>query len=537
MCKLPIGARAVASIKDSKESPPVKSAFSVPAMFPYARYLHKWLNLHWSQLMSKLMILKPSLAFSNSLFILAICLIALTASDAQTTKGTGSLVTPAYLDTSLTFQQRAADLVSRMTLREKISQMESSAPAISRLGMPAYNWGNECLHGVVGNGFATVFPQAIGMAATWDPKLIHEEADVISTEARAKYNYAISKGKHVGQPGLTFFAPNINIARDPRWGRNQETYGEDPYLTSRMGVAFVTGLQGNNPKYFKVIATPKHFDAHSGPELGRHRFDVVVSNRDLFDTYLPAFEAAVKKGGAFSVMAAYTALNGVPDCANRFLLTDILRNKWGFEGYVVSDAGAIWYIYHGHNYSPSLNAAAAAAVKAGCDLDLYGDQYSTLKEAVKEGLISEKDIDTAVTRLMLARLKLGMFDPPSAVPYSTIAIADNNTPAHMELARRVADESIVLLKNAHDILPLKKNMKSVAVIGAYADDVNILLGDYNGTPSDPVTILQGIKNKLGPGVDVRFAPGYNPLEDKIVNPSVVGSQYLSPANGFAGPGL
>lgn len=252
----------------------------------------------------------------------------------------GSAV-PAYLDTSLSFQARAADLVSRMTLSEKISQMQNCSPAIPSLGIPVYNWWSGCLHGVARNGIATVFPQAIGMAATWDSELIHREAEVISTEARAKYNYAISKGEHERYKGLTFWAPNINIDRDPRWGRGQETYGEDPYLTSQMAVAFVRGLQGNNPKYFKVIATPKHFDAYSGPEPLRHSFSATVSKTDWFDTYLPAFEAAVREGGAYSVMGAYNSINGVPCCANPFLLTYLLRDKWGFKGYVVSDCGAI----------------------------------------------------------------------------------------------------------------------------------------------------------------------------------------------------
>ncbi len=456
---------------------------------------------------------------------------------AQVTEDQSPKDRPAYLDSSLTFEQRAADLVSRMTLKEKISQMESDAPAIPDLGIPAYNWGNECLHGVIGNEYSTVFPQVIGMAATFDPELIHREAECVSTEARAQFNYSGGGVKRAGNPGLDFFAPNINIDRDPRWGRGQETYGEDPYLTSTMAVAFVTGLQENNPRYFKVIATPKHFDAYSGPEPGRHRFSAVVGKRDLFETYLPAFEAAVRKGGAFSVMAAYPALNGVPDCANKYLLTDILRNRWGFKGYVVSDCGAIWYIYRGHNYTPSMNAAAADAVKAGCDLNCYGNQYSVLGKAFKERLISEAAIDTAVTRLMLARMKLGLFDPPSAVPYDTITMADNNTPAHRMLARKVADESMVLLKNADRLLPLNNDVKSVAVIGAYADDANVLLGNYHGTPSNVVTILQGIKNKLGPQATVRFAAGYNPLDDKVISPVVIAPQYLGPGKGLEERGL
>lgn len=451
--------------------------------------------------------------------------------EAQTNKD--STATPAYVDTSLTFEARATDLVSRMTLDEKISQMQNDAPAIPRLGIQKYNWWNECLHGVARAGIATVFPQAIGMAATWNPDLIHEEADVISTEARAKYNDAVSKGIHEIYHGLTFWSPNINIFRDPRWGRGQETYGEDPFLTSRFGVAFVEGLQGDNPKYFKVISTPKHYAVHSGPEPERHRFDARPPLRDLYETYLPAFEACVREGDAYSVMGAYNSDYGVPCNASKFLLTDILRDKWGFKGYVVSDCGAIWDIYNGHKYAPDDASASSLAVKAGCDLTC-GEEYSSLKEAVAKGLITEADIDKSVTRLMLARFKLGMFDPPS--PYSSITISENNTLEHKALARKVADESIVLLKNTNDALPLNKSVKSVAVIGTYADDIDVLLGNYNGTPSDPVTILQGIKNKLGPKVAVHYAAGYNLLEDtnRIV---VVDKQFLKPAGDHPGHGL
>ncbi len=444
---------------------------------------------------------------------------------------------PAYLDTSLTFEARAADLVSRMTLDEKVSQMQNGAPAIPRLGIPAYNWWSECLHGVANNGIATVFPQAIGMAATWNPRLVHEEASVISTEARAKYNNEMSKGEY-GRifGGLTFWAPNINIFRDPRWGRGQETYGEDPFLTSQFAVAFITGLQGNNPKYLKVVATPKHFDAYSGPEPLRHQFNATVSKTDLYDTYLPAFEAAITKGHAFSIMGAYNAVDGIPCNADSFLMTYLLRDKWGFKGYVVSDCGAIGDIFHGHHYAPSLAAASADAVNAGCDLSC-GTEFSSLEDAVKDGLISVATIDTAVTKLMLARFKLGMFDPPSAVLYSKITMADNNTSAHQALARKVADESIVLLKNAHGTLPLSKKLKSVAVVGLYAQDINSLLGNYNGTPSNPVTIYDGITSALRPGVKVRFAAGYNLLEDKIMTPSPIETRYLSPGHGLEGHGL
>ena len=422
---------------------------------------------------------------------------------------------PAFLDTTLTFEQRAADLVSRMTLDEKISQMQNVAVAIPRLQIPVYDWWNECNHGVARNGFATVFPQVIGMAATWDPELIHQEAWVISIEARAKYSEAISKDEHKRHQGLTFWAPNIYLVRDPRWGRGQETYGEDPFLTSRMGVAFVTGLQGDNPKYLQLVSTPKHYAVHSGPEPLRHGFNAEVTKRDLYDTYLPAFEACVREGRAYSVMGAYSALDGVPDCANSFLLTEVLRNKWGFKGYVVSDCGAIGDIVKGHKYAPSLPAAAALAVKAGCDLSCGRNQYAGLSEDLKRGLITEKEIDEAVTRLMLARFKLGMFDPAAAVPFSRIQISENDTEPHRQLARKVADESIVLLKNEKNTLPLTKNLKSVAVIGKYADNIDVLVGNYNGTPSKPITILQGIKDRLGKDAAVSFVPGYNLPEDSV----------------------
>lgn len=469
------------------------------------------------------------------LFCFIVLFLSIESPQARSQSINDSATIPAYLDTSLTFEARTADLVSRMTLDEKIFQMQNDAPAIPRLNIQKYNWWNECLHGVARNGIVTVFPQAIGMAATWDPDLIRTEADFISTEARAKYNDAISKGMHNIFQGLTFWSPNINIVRDPRWGRGQETYGEDPFLTSRIGVAFVKGLQGDDPKYFKAISTPKHFAVHSGPEPERHRFDARPSLRDLYETYLPAFEACIREGGAFSVMGAYNSVYGVPCTASKLMLTDILRGKWGFKGYVVSDCGAIWDIFYGHKYAPDAATASALAVKAGCDLTC-GSEYSSLKEAVAKGIISEKEIDVALRSLMLARFKLGMFDPPNAVPYSSITLSDNDTPEHQQLARKVADESIVLLENAHQTLPLKRTLNSVAVIGLYADDLDVLLGNYNGTPSKPVTILQGIKTKLGNHVKVDFAAGYNLLEDNN-NLDPIDNEYVKPANGFTGHGL
>jgi len=350
-----------------------------------------------------------------------------------------------FLNSDLPLDKRVDDLVGRMTLKEKISQMQSHAAAIPRLGIPEYHWWNECLHGVARNGVATVFPQAIAMAATWDPELIRREADVISTEARAKHHEDVRNGKHGRYQGLTFWSPNVNLFRDPRWGRGQETYGEDPFLESKIGVAFVKGLQGNDPKYFKVIATPKHYVVHSGPEPLRHGFNAVTSERDFFESYLPAFRATVGEGGAYSVMGAYSAYKGMPCNASHYLLDTILRKQLGFKGYVVSDCGAIRDIMSGHKKAKSLEEASALAVKAGCDLDC-GTEYRSLKKAVEQNLISEKEIDVAVKRLMKARFLLGMFDSPEEVKYTQIPYSMNDTPEHRKLAAEVARKSMVLLK-------------------------------------------------------------------------------------------
>jgi len=439
-----------------------------------------------------------------------------------------------FQDPSLSFDKRVDDLVSRMTFEEKVSQMQNGASAIPRLEIPEYNWWDECLHGVARNGIATVFPQAIAMAATWDPELIHVEADVISTEARAKHNEAILHNQRGIYKGLTFWSPNINIFRDPRWGRGQETYGEDPHLTSRIAVEFVEGLQGNDPKYLKIVSTPKHYAVHSGPEPLRHEFDAEVSKEDLYDTYLPAFEACITKAGAWSVMGAYNSTLGVPCCASDLLLNEILRKRWGFEGYVVSDCGAIRDIYAGHHYATNVAEASALAVKAGCDLSC-GEEYESLVSAVKDGLIDEKTIDNSVRHLMMARFKLGMFDPPDLVPYASISISMNDTPEHDQLARKVAQESIVLLKN-NNMLPMSKNLKSIEVVGPYADNVDVLLGNYYGIPSHPVTILQGIKNKVGSNVLVNYVQGAEPIEQSTVLRDIH-DEYLRPPLGYNGRGL
>jgi beta-glucosidase len=411
---------------------------------------------------------------------------------------------PAYLNPDLPIEQRVNDLIGRMTLDEKISQMLDVAPAIDRLGVPAYNWWNEGLHGVARAGYATVFPQAIGLAATWDEDLLHQVADVISTEARAKYNDAVAHENRARYFGLTFWSPNINIFRDPRWGRGQETYGEDPYLTSRLGVAFVRGLQGDDPKYFKTIATPKHYAVHSGPEVLRHQFNVPVSAHDLADTYTPAFRATVVDGKAQSVMCAYNSVSGAPACANGRLL-DLLRNKWAFGGYIVSDCGAIGDIYAGHRYVLTIEQASALAVKSGTDLSC-GEEYSHLREAVRNRLLSAADVDQSVTRLFTARFRLGMFDPAERVSWSHVPMSENDSAKHRELALQAARESIVLLKNESGFLPLKQNYKRIAVIGPNADSVDILLGNYNGTPSHPVTPLAGMKKRYGDAT-VIYAPG------------------------------
>jgi beta-glucosidase len=390
---------------------------------------------------------------------------------------------PKYQDITASPERRAADLVSRMTLEEKTGQMQDAAPAIPRLGIPAYDWWNEALHGVARAGIATVFPQAIALGATWDSDLEYRIAEIISTEARAKYNDAIGHDNHRRYFGLTFWSPNINIFRDPRWGRGQETYGEDPYLTATMAKAFIKGMQGNNPRYFKTIATSKHFAVHSGPEISRHEFDARVTLNDLDDTYLYAFRRTLEgDDAAYSVMCAYNSVNGAPACANTFLLQDKLRNAWKFDGYVVSDCGAVGDISSRHHYAGSMAEASAKAVQAGTDLDC-GTEYRTLVEAVQKGYIKEDEINRSVERLFVARFRLGMFDPPEHVPFSKIGMEQVASAAHQKVALEAAEKSIVLLKNEENILPLATVPTRIAVIGPAADDPDALLGNYKGTPS------------------------------------------------------
>jgi beta-glucosidase len=433
-----------------------------------------------------------------------------------------------WLDTSASFEIRAAALVAQMTLEEKAAQMQNAAPAIARLGVPAYDWWNEGLHGVARAGQATVFPQAIGLAATFDVPLIGEVATTISDEARAKHHQFVRDGAHGRYQGLTYWSPNINIFRDPRWGRGQETYGEDPYLTARMGVAFVKGLQGDDPVYRKLDATAKHLAVHSGPEADRHHFDARPSRRDLYDTYLPAFEALVKEGQVDAVMGAYNRVYGESASASQFLLRDVLRRDWGFKGYVVSDCWAIVDIWKHHKIVPTREAAAALAVKNGTELEC-GQEYATLPTAVRQGLISEAAIDDAVTRLFTARMRLGMFDPPERVRWARIPASVNQAPAHDALALKAARESLVLLKN-DGVLPLSRSLKRIAVIGPTADDTMALLGNYFGTPAAPVTILQGIR-EAAQGVEVRYARGVDLVEgrdDPGATP-LIEAAYLRPA--------
>ena len=438
----------------------------------------------------------------------------------------GSDAKAALHDWRLPASERAAAAVQDLSLEEKVSQTIYDAPAIERLGIRRYNWWNECLHGVGRAGVATVFPQSIGLAATFDPALVGRVATAISTEARAKHHEFSRRGDRDIYKGLTFWTPNINIFRDPRWGRGQETYGEDPYLTGRMGVAFVRGLQGEDARYLKVVATPKHFAVHSGPEGLRHTFDVGVSRKDLYETYLPAFRECVMEAGAFSVMGAYNRVNGEPCCASTTLLGEILRGEWGFRGYVVSDCGAIDDIHARHTWVSSAAKAAAAAVRAGCDLNC-GRTYQALVEAVRGGLLPEEVLDTSVRRLMEARIRLGEFDPPERVPYAAIPYSANDCAEHRALALEAARASIVLLKNQGELLPLGRDTPCIAVIGPNADDRPMLLGNYSGTPSSALTLLAGIRQAVAPGSRVLYARGCDWSVGRR------GEWSVSPCHGFA----
>ena len=419
-----------------------------------------------------------------------------------------------WKDSNQALDLRVQDLIRRLSLVEKVHQLRNDTPAIPRLGIPAYDYWSEGLHGVARNGIATVFPQAIGMAATWDLSLIRQEGEVIATEGRAKFNEytRTHHGDSAIDTGLTFWSPNINIFRDPRWGRGQETYGEDTFLTGQTGVAFIRGLQGDDPNYFKAVACAKHYAVHSGPEPSRHTIDVSPPERDFYETYLPHFEMAVREGHVGGFMGAYNSVFGKPACANPLLLTEILRQQWGFDGYIVSDCGAINDVHANHKFVATPEAAAAVSVKAGCDI-CCGSDFNALIKAVRNHLISEQEIDGALAYALKTRFRLGLFDPPDKVPFSKISMAENDTPGHQALSLQAARESIVLLKN-DGVLPLNRTrIKRIAVIGANADDVPLLLGNYNGDPSHPVTVLNGIREIAGAGIQVVYERG-SPLASR-----------------------
>jgi beta-glucosidase len=418
---------------------------------------------------------------------------------------------PAYLNAALPAEQRATDLVHRMTVEEKVTQLVNQSRAVPRLNIPAYDWWSEALHGVLRPG-VTEYPEPVGLAATFDPDSIHSMAIQIGVEGRIKHLQAMRAGHSNVFEGLDFWAPNVNIFRDPRWGRGQETYGEDPFLSARMAVAYVTGMQGDDPKYFRVISTPKHFAVHSGPEPTRHTADVVVSKHDEVDTYLPAFRAAVTEAKAGSVMCAYNSINGQPACVNEFLLQDQLRRKWNFQGYVVSDCDAVVNIYRDHHYTKTQPEASALAIQRGMDNECIDfakvsddHDYRPYLDAYKQGILKESEIDTALVRLYTARMKLGMFDPPEMVPYSKIDEKELESAEHRALAHTLANESLVLLKN-DGTLPLNKGAIKIAVIGPLADQTKYLLGNYNGSPSHTVSILDGLKAEF-PEALITFVPG------------------------------
>jgi len=448
--------------------------------------------------------------------ILLVCSFCCSRIGAQTAPGSSDAP---YKNATLPIDLRVDDLVSRMTLEEKASQLVNQARAIPRLNVPEYDYWSEGLHGVAAAGVATVFPQAIALGATWDAPLLHDVAIVIGTEARAKHHEAVRQGRHNIFEGLTFWSPNINIFRDPRWGRGQETYGEDPFLTGSMGVAFVTGLQGDNPKYLRVVSTPKHFAVHSGPESTRHKADVKVSKHDEEDTYLAAFRATIVDGHAASTMCAYNSINGEPACANTFLLEDQLRGAWRFNGFVVSDCGAVVDIWEGHHFTKTKEEAAAISLKRGMDNECVdfthkmtdNSDYVKYIDAVKQGFLSEKEIDITLRRLFRARFLLGMFDPPEMVPYAQIPYSENDTEAHRQLSLKTSRETMVLLKN-DGILPLTIGPKNIAVVGPLADNKRVLEGNYNGKPSRATTALDGIKKQFATS-NVSFVPGTHFLRD------------------------
>lgn len=457
---------------------------------------------------------------------------------ATTAWGQTSTVNMPFRDPALPIARRVDDLIARLTPEEKASQLVNQARAVPRLGIPAYDWWSEALHGVANNGYVTVFPEPIGLAATFDPATIREMGVAIGEEGRVKWNQIErAGGEHKIMQGLTFWSPNVNIFRDPRWGRGQETYGEDPFLTARMGVAFVEGMQGEDPRYYRVSATAKHYAVHSGPEPGRHSDDITVSLHDMEDTYLPAFRALVTEGKVESVMCAYNRVNGQPACANSFLLKDRLRDAWGFKGHLVSDCDAVADIERGHHYTRTLAEAAAASMKLGVDNDCteYGrmpgptSDYDRYREAMQQGLLPENVVDQSLRRLFTVRMRLGLFDPPSAVAYNAIPDSVLNSDEHRVLALKLARETMVLLKN-DGVLPLNRTaVKRIAVVGPLADQTDVLLGNYHGTPLHPVTALDGIRAEF-PQAEIRFEPGTDFLRQAEPVPTAA----LSTADGQPG---
>ncbi|MFI5162567.1 MAG: glycoside hydrolase family 3 N-terminal domain-containing protein [Sphingobacteriales bacterium] len=417
---------------------------------------------------------------------------------------------PVYKDMSKPLDERVHDLVSKLTLEEKVSLLGYNSKAVPRLGIPAYNWWNEGLHGVARAGEATIFPQAIGMAATFNDNLVKQVSTVISTEARAKYNLAIAKDRHLQYMGLTFWTPNINIFRDPRWGRGQETYGEDPYLTATIGFAFVRGLQGDDPKYLKASATAKHFAVHSGPEATRDKFDAIVDEKDLRETYLYAFHALVSGAHVESVMSAYNRVNGVPNSINKKLLTDILRKEWGFKGHVVTDCGALDDVFNTHKTLPGPVETAAAAIKAGINLDCSTVLQNDVIKAIQQGLLTEKEVDQRLFELLRTEFKLGFYDDPNNVPYHSYGADSVHNASHVALARKVAQQSMVLLKNSNNILPLSKSKyASMMVIGPNAAAFDPMVGNYHGVSNKVVNFVEGITNAVGPDTRIEYDLGAN----------------------------
>jgi len=437
--------------------------------------------------------------------ILCACLIAASTVKSQHQK---------WFDESLSFEKRVDLLLNAMTIDEKCGQFTSDTPAIPRLGVPEYNWWNEALHGVARNGKATIFPQGIAMGATFNPSLIKEVANAISDEARAKFQVSKSIGNRGIYAGLTFWSPNINIFRDPRWGRGQETYGEDPFLTSKIGVAFVEGLQGKDPKYFKTTACAKHFAVHSGPEALRHSFNANPSKLDLYETYLPAFKSLVQEGKVQGIMGAYNAVYGDPANASKLLMDDILKKQWGFEGYIVSDCGALVDIMKGHKKVKTVEEAAALALKTGVNLNC-GWVYKNIKSALDKGLITEELINERLKKLFLIRFQLGFFDKDESNPYNTIGIEVINSDAHKAVARKASQQSIVLLKNKDNVLPLDKNIKTLYVTGSFAASTDILLANYYGSAPNMVTVLEGITEKVSLGTSVEYRLGVLPFQNNL----------------------